>query len=120
MLTIRDAQMAALNANRRLDFERRLYSHLKGTLPTPGIEENLMEQIRRGILRGPEYGLVSEKHVAQFVEITLANLGGFPQGDLPKPALALLYSYGMDPDAKLDSYSEWAKRQGGASKNAVR
>ncbi|MEO8371134.1 MAG: hypothetical protein ABI806_18260 [Candidatus Solibacter sp.] len=70
------------------------------------------EQVTRGVKEATAYGLISEKHVAGFVEATCLLLGGFRQRALPKPALAILRSYGMDPELKLRRYREWCASVG--------
>ena len=111
MLTIRGEQMAVLQQARQRDFENRLCSHLElelTRLGTPMANTRVRECISRGVLEAPSYGLQSERHVADFVEATLIYLGGFPKGALPKSALAILYSYGLNSNVKLQRYQQWA------------
>lgn len=111
MLTIRREQMAVLEQVRRQDFENRLLSHLERELARLGAPmgtSRLRECVARGVVEAPNYGLASEEQVANFVEATCIHLGGFPKGALPKPALAILYSYGLSPNVKLDRYRQWA------------
>ena len=62
------------------------------------------------------FGLVSERNVADFVEINCTYLGGFSDVPVPKPALAILGAYGADPDIKIERYRQWAAAQADADK----
>jgi hypothetical protein len=68
----------------------------------------LSMSVDRGIPDAPRFGLITKKNVALFIEITCLHLGGFPPGTHPKQALAILSSYGIDPERKLDRYRQWA------------
>ncbi len=103
--------MDALANHRRTEFRKRLIAHLGSVLAANGIAIEgpaLAISVDRGIADAPRFGLVSEKHVALFIEITCLHRGGFPPGTHPKQALAILSSYGMDPERKLDRYRQWA------------
>ena len=106
MLTIRPEQIKALEADRIRQFKARLRRHLEPLAPScPDLEAH----IDRGLSDARAFGLVCEKDVARFVEITCERLGGFPSGRLPKPALAILMTYGLNPSVKLDRYLAWAE-----------
>jgi hypothetical protein len=112
VLLIRKEQMDALANHRRTEFRKRLIAHLTSVLSAKGIAIDvpaLAMTVDRGIADAPRFGLTTEKHVALFIEITCLHLGGFPPGTHPKQALAILSSYGMDPERKLDRYRQWAQ-----------
>jgi hypothetical protein len=109
MLRIRAEQMRAFERHRTSLFREKLLRHLKEVVPECASPQ---AQIERGMASAGEFGLVSEKHVAQFVEITCRHLGKFPEGRLPVPALTILMAHGVDPAAKLERYSKWAESDG--------
>jgi hypothetical protein len=106
MLTIRLEQIKALELHAVHQFRKRLRVHLSGIL-VPEID--LDRLIERGLSDAPKFYLTAERDVARFVEITGLYLGGFPVGNLPVPALAILMSYGMPASEKLCHYVTWAR-----------
>ncbi len=106
MLTIRAKQMEALGRARTEDFLRRLQMHLRALLPTCADPEG---EARRGLRMAATFGLETEAEVAAFVEITCRHFGTIPEGDLPRPALAVLMTYGLEPVRKLARYREWTE-----------
>ncbi len=108
MLRIRPEQMMAFETHRVDDFKQRLLIYLK---LTRNLSEIVLtaEEIDRAIAAARSFSLDSEKHVADFIEITCGSFGGLPPASaLPKQALAILTSYGMDPDVKLERFRAWA------------
>jgi hypothetical protein len=108
MLTIRNEQMRAFENSRRGDFIRRLHSHLSALLGTGRHSGWIQAQIERGMRDAAMFGLVSERNVADFVEINCTYMGGFSDAPVPKPALAILGAYGADPGVKIERYRQWA------------
>ena len=108
MLTIRPDQIKVFEDALLDDFEERLLQHLQSRLPQAGNGAWLQDQITRGIREALDYNIRSERDIAAFVEATCVALGGFPEGPLPRQALAILRSYGADPGLKIDKYRNWA------------
>jgi hypothetical protein len=109
MLIIRSEQMAAFANSLKREFEERLLAHLRARTGRAG--GWLRRQIKRGVDDASAHNLSSELQVAAFIEITCSCLGGFPEGALPPPALAILGSYGIEPSLKLERYRAWAEAQ---------
>lgn len=119
MLVIRAEQVRTLERNRRVSFEQALGKHLEAKLRGHGgtLDAELIGRVvARGLGQASRFGLSTEAQVARFVEIILLQLPGFEE-ELPKQALAILLSYGMDPKEKLDRFERWA--QGLAGRKAV-
>lgn len=79
--------MEAFDQEQLRQFGRRLQDMLEPAAP-PGT--NLQALIDRGIADARRFHLVTERDTARFVQITCRELGGFPDGPLPVPALAVL------------------------------
>lgn len=109
MLTIRTEQLRAFGLERIRQFRQKLLRHLNEVAPECSNPE---WQVERGMADAEAFGLVSEQDVARFIATTCTHLGGFPSGRLPKPALAILMTYGDDPSRKLDRYARWALSNG--------
>ncbi|HEY3741938.1 MAG TPA: hypothetical protein VGL53_18935 [Bryobacteraceae bacterium] len=108
MLTVRPDQIKVFEDALREDFEERLFNHLRQSLPEGRSEVWLQGQITRGIREASDCDIHSERDIAAFVEATCAALGGFPEGPLPRQALAILRSYGADARVKIERYRTWA------------
>ena len=106
MLKIRADQMKAFEQDLIRRFKERLRDRLAGAMPFGTDFDALIE---RGLAEARSFGLASAAQVARFTEITALHLGGFPDGPLPIPALAILMAYGTEPDVKLDRYLAWAQ-----------
>jgi hypothetical protein len=105
--TIRSEQLKALERERLQRFKDRLRRRLETWAPGG---QDFRAQIDRALAEGPSFGLISEKDIARFAEITCCHLGGFPEGRLPRPALAILMAHGVTSGAKLERYLAWATR----------
>lgn len=111
MLVIRAEQVRTLERNRRVSFEKELAKHLEAKLRERSVAaaEGLVARVvAQGLEQCTRFGLTTEAHVAQFAEILLLHGNGVG-GELPKQALAILLSYGMDPNVKLDRFERWAR-----------
>ena len=112
VLVIRKAQIEAMADGRRVHFRKRLASHLTSVLAAKGTAmdpERIRASVERGVADAPSFGFRSERHIAQWVETACLELGGFAPGPHPKQAVAILSSYGMDPERKLERYLHWAR-----------
>jgi hypothetical protein len=111
MLEIRQAQLQAFREHAVKSFRRRLSKRLAEVteLSDTEIEAN----IEFGIRMASEYRLKREADIARFIETVCVYLGGFPATGLPRPALPLLYAYGVDPARKLDNFALWCGAQRG-------
>lgn len=107
MLTIRAEQMKAFEAERLGEFRQKLLARIADVAPQCPDPER---QIERTLQAGPEFGLFSERDLATFAEIICRFMGGFPDGRLPKGALAILMTYGQDPRVKLKRFHAWAEK----------
>jgi len=76
----------------------------RGTAVGEGLVARVVEQ---GLEQSTRFGLTTEAQVARFTEILLLQLAGLGEV-LPKQALAILLSYGLDPNEKLDRFERWA------------
>lgn len=118
MLTIRQAQIDALSRERMANFKGRLADLLASTAPRLAPHE--IEAANALTLREAQrFGLVTEADIARFGVITLRAFGRFPASRLPVPALAILMSYGVDPQRKLDRYEAWATSAAGVDGRPV-
>lgn len=108
MFTIRPDQIKIFEEVLREDFEERLIRHLQTCMPDVKSTAWLESQIGRGIREAANFDLQSERDIAAFIDVTCTVLGGFPEGALPRQALAILRSYGADAGSKIDRYKEWA------------
>lgn len=104
MLIIRAEQMQALAEDRTRQFRQRLRAHLGGALPP---DEDAELQLTRCIDAAAAFGLHSERDVVRFAELTWRYAAGYPATALPRPALAILMSHGLDPARKLSRYANW-------------
>jgi uncharacterized membrane protein len=114
MLEIRKAQFQAFHKHAEKDFRRRLHLKLRReiSLETMGDEE-MDAHIEAGITQARDCRLTREIDVARFVEAVCTRLGGFPANGLPKPALPILYAYGISPQEKVDRFISWCYSQNG-------
>jgi hypothetical protein len=114
MLVIRREQMGAFEEQRRRNFKQRLAAHIEALLAGNGMHmaaAELRDTIEKGMKAAPDYGLIAERDVARYIEIACVYLGGLRSQEQRKEALAILYSYGLDPSVKLDRYQRWAELQ---------
>jgi hypothetical protein len=113
MLTIRSEQLQAFEKERVAGFTERLVAALRETATRERLlvgDDWLQSQIDKGLQQGRRFELRTERQLARFIEATCFDLGGFPEGDWPKPALAILMAYGADGDSKVDRYCHWTSR----------
>ena len=108
MLVIREAQLQVFRSALEAEFRRKLGRHLQGRCKRLS-DSDIENQISLGIARAKEHGLVREIDVARFVEAVCVHLGGFTAEPFPKPALAILFGYRTDPDAKLKRFLQWCQ-----------
>ena len=120
MLVIRDEQMALLARNRQGRFRARLVDHLCASLPacSETDPERLDDEVALGIAQALEYRLRREVDVARYVEILYRCCEGPAGQELPAEALAILYTYGIDPTLKLDRFQAWADAQSRTAEEA--
>jgi hypothetical protein len=113
MLVIREEQMALLAQDRQARFKARLVDYLRTNLPQcSGIdEEQLGSEVDEGIRQALEFRLSREVDVARYVEILYQCCGGPSGEELPREALAILHTFGIDPALKLDRFQGWAEAQ---------
>jgi phosphoglycolate phosphatase-like HAD superfamily hydrolase len=108
MLVIRDAQLEVFRAALQAEFREKLRRHLRGRCPRLN-DSDIPVQITLGMAQAKEYGIVREIDVARFIEAVCVYRGGFAAEPFPKPALAILYGYRTDPDARLDRFIHWCE-----------
>ena len=80
MLTLRQAQMDALDADRARDFEARLVQHLRTVFPSrcePLGDQGLLDVARDGIERAESHGLSSEREICKYVDLMFVLGPGF-------------------------------------------
>jgi len=114
MLTIRREQMRAFENSRRTAFARAIGESIECTLRKMGRGNECVEldaTIHHEIEQAQRFGLTREREVARFVETTILHLGISGNKELPKPALAILLSYGLDPSIKLERFHTWAQAE---------
>ena len=111
MLVIRPAQMAEFAKSAERHFKERLERHLISFLPERGVvfsQEEIKEQVERGVTQCLKLGLERQCDIARCLEIICGLAGGFNAGPLPREALRILYAYRVDPVLKLDRLQAWA------------
>ncbi len=108
MLVIRDAQFEAVSRALDAEFRAKLTRHLQGHAPFRR-DSDIQDQISLGMKQAREYGLIREIDVVRFIEAMCVYLGGFTAEPLPKPALAILYGYRTDPEARLNRFIRWCE-----------
>jgi hypothetical protein len=114
MLTIRREQMKAFEISRRAGFARAIGESIECSLREMGRGNECVEldaAIHHRMEEAQRFGLTRESEVARFVETTILHLGVSWKKDLPKPALAILLSYGLDPSVKLERFRTWVREE---------
>lgn len=115
MLMIRSEQMKAFELDRISQFKARLRARLVERLG-PGAD--VQREIERGLAEAQRFGFSSERDIAQFIEITCVELGCFPEGQLPRAALAILMTHGQRTSIKLNRYELWARKTAAAGEKS--
>lgn len=98
--------MKVLARSVRIQFERRLCSHLEQTAGIP--RARLDVEIPLAIETAFEFGITRECDVARFCELMYRLAGEVAPGRLPKSALNILLAHGVDSPEKLRRLEEWS------------
>lgn len=111
MFTIRRQQMTVLEEMVLDNFVARLGTQLAGTKDGPG-GAALLQDVRAGVSLARSFHLETERDVAALIT-TLKTRFGSCAPDLPRPALSILTTWGVEPEVKLQRFTEWANKQPG-------
>jgi hypothetical protein len=107
MLVIRDEQLAVFRNAALEGFSERLIPRLRSSLPSRS-EADLRAEIFKGARYALQFGIVSERDLARYIEIVVLHMGGFSDKP-PKAALNILQAHGAEPRSKLDGLAEWVR-----------
>lgn len=114
MLEIRKAQFQAFQQHAKKDFRRRLHRRLRREISLENMsDEEIDAQIAAGICQAHDCRITREIDVARFVEAVCVRLGGFPPNGLPKPALPILYAYGVSSQQRIEGFISWCHSRNG-------
>jgi hypothetical protein len=114
MLQIRAAQMQALREHAEKDFRRRLRARLLTSIPQERMNDDQIEaNLEAGLRLAHDCRLTREIDIARFVEAVCVRLGGFPPKGVPRPALPILYAYGVSAERRVDRFISWCDSQHG-------
>jgi hypothetical protein len=113
VLTIRDAQMAALARDRRERFVRRAVEHVRTAFPAAFAERGragVEASVRTALEKSDVYGLPSERDVLRYLNLMYAL--GFELDTDPRVpwAAEVLGNTRYDGSVKLDLLAERARR----------
>lgn len=104
MLIIRAEQMQAMADAQARRFRQRLAAHLG---IAPAADGDVRRQLERCVAAAAGFGLHTEREIARFAQLAWRHRGGYPAAPLPRPALAILMSHGLDPARKLARFAAW-------------
>lgn len=110
---VTEDQMDAIVEQQTLDFERRLYEHLKEVLPARGVrmtDEELWWHIERALERSRTFPIERECDVARYVELVCGHLAGFTHRH-PIPVEDILFDRRKDVPQRLDELTEYLQTQ---------
>lgn len=122
MLTIRKDQMQVLEEMALEHFVARLRTRLAHTQQGAGgaaaaaarvDSDALLQEVRAGVALARSFHLETERDVAALV-VTLKTRFGSCAPELPRSALSILTTWGLEPEDKLRRFAQWAEKQPGA------
>jgi hypothetical protein len=106
VLVIRRSQMKVFEKASAADFARRLRGHLQEKFPNIS-DDVLSGRIAAGLESAASFEIKRECDVVRYVEL-FCKWGCAATGQaFPKPALNILYSYGVEAAQKLDRLEAW-------------
>lgn len=114
MLEIRHAQFQAFCEHAEKDFRRKLRVQLRQVIAEEDMSDAVIDDnIDSGIRHARDCRITREIDVARFVEAVCTRLGGFPPEGLPKPALPILYAYGVSAGRRIVNFVSWCDSRHG-------
>ena len=113
MLIIRDEQMEALRLAAMKSFEQRMVRHLNEHFPEEcrrAGAERIRGAISQGVYRAGQYGIVSERDVARYIDLSVVLGLDFDSGKRYPWAKEILARKDNGPPQKLQALYEGALR----------
>ena len=103
MFRLRKEHSDALRRQALADFEARAVRHLREHLPGPTAtysDEELLRRVRRAVPRARQHGLLTQRQVVRFLDVTFLLAEGFDQDPRYEWAAVLLRSTKLSAEAR--------------------